>query len=156
MRLRVPGRHSPAFVRSFSAVSQDDGDHLTDVQVLEWVKSTADDVEREVIGSHIEVCNRCAEITSDVKKLLATPAVKTRAVARGIENRTWLLAAAAIIIGALGSGWLFSLPYRREVSRLEARLEETERSNEDLRGKLAAAPATSNGSAASSGGCRIT
>lgn len=109
-------------------------DHLSEMQVLTYIKSRVDDIEQEIVESHLDVCTRCAEIARDVRRHVASPPARRFELGR----YTWPLAAAAMIAIAIGSGWLFSLKYRGDASRLEARLGEFERSNEELRGKLAA------------------
>jgi len=81
------------------------GEHPSYEMLEQVVDGTADDVTREIVESHAEVCAACSADLRDLAELAGTPS-SSRAWAR------WLAVAAAIVIVILASAYL--LTRRRE------------------------------------------
>jgi len=75
----------------------DDSFHLSYEQIEAYVQSLVDDIDREIVTSHIEFCSECAERVENLQsfaKVLEAPPMVDAAVARPAAIRPVVVAAA--------------------------------------------------------------
>lgn len=127
--------------------------HLTYEQLAALVDDQIDDIDREILSSHLDLCPACETELNDLREVRSTmaaraqdtkefaPARKSSFQERSMRLRRvpafGLLALAAVVVVSLLS-FLIGIPLRRENAETRARVAELERSNESLREQGAA------------------
>jgi hypothetical protein len=126
--------------------------HLAYEQLEAYVDGASDEVESEIIESHLVVCSRCDAEAQDLRVLKIErssysqnkSAEPARLTLRQFFNRVWqqpwyalalefACGAAAILIAA----WAVTLPLRNQVTELRTRLAEAQQKNDELQGQVA-------------------
>jgi anti-sigma factor RsiW len=145
--------------RAFDEAVAGEITHLTYQQLAALVDDQVDEIDREILSSHLELCPPCETELNDLREIrsrMATPAKQTKehAAARKSSLQEWfmtfgrlpafsLLALAALAVFGLLS-FLISIPLRRENAEARARVAELERSNASLREHEAAVDGLQN------------
>ncbi len=116
--------------------------HLEYEQLAAYVDRATDPIELEIIQSHLEACPRCAAEASELEAFRADQMTHQDAAHSSLQSRFSALwrrplfrlpvqfataAAAIVIIAAVAT-----LPLRKQVAELRARLEAVRHQNDDL------------------------
>ena len=139
--------------KAFDAAADYEVTHLTYEQMAALTDDRLDNIDREVVGSHLKLCSRCEAELNDLREVssaMAVPPAERREPPRAPALREKLeslwrrpafripaqafAALAAVVLASL----LFTIPMRRERAELRARVAELERGNEALKGQAAA------------------
>ena len=141
--------------KAFDAATDYEVTHLTYEQMAAMADNRLDDIDREVIESHLELCRRCETELNDLREVSSamdvTPAeqhVLSTPRAPSLQERLISLwrrpafripapafaALAAVALAAL----LIQIPVRRERAELRARVAELEQGNQALKGQATA------------------
>jgi anti-sigma factor RsiW len=122
--------------------------HLTYEQLAALVDDQIDDIDREILKSHLDLCPPCETEFNDLREVrsrMATEEKETRQYAPTRESSLqerfrmfWRLPAfgllaLAVLAGVALTSFLISVPLRRENAEALARIAELERSNASLR-----------------------
>ncbi len=126
--------------------------HLTYEQMDAMVDNRLDEIDREVIGSHLELCRRCETELNDLREVgsamlvtsaeeHALPAPRALSVKERLVS-VWLRPAfripapafAALALVVVATLVMYGI-LRRERTVLQARVAELERSNQELKGQ---------------------
>ncbi len=136
---------------ALKAEARDPLTHLRYEQLVAYVDQTADEVEREIVESHMEICSSCAADAQDLQAFQEeirpaettatsrTPSAfweKFKAFWQKPRYRIPLqLAGATLAIILLV--WLAILPLRRRVADLQAKLDAAQQKNDELQQQAA-------------------
>ena len=133
--------------RAFDRAASGDVLHLTFEQLTALVDDELTDIDREIAESHLEGCRRCEAELGDLRELssrMPAPAQRRfRPASNSIAARLASLWQAPVfrfpvqIAAALAaiavSGYLLTIPLRKEVTQLQAKVGELEQNNAALR-----------------------
>jgi len=136
--------------KAFDAAADFEVEHLSYDQMAALVDNQLNEIDREIVESHLEMCSRCEAELSDLRqvssRMAAGQTVQYSPVPRpSLREKllafwrlpAWGLPALAAIGGVAVLAFLFSIPVRNENSRLRSKVAELERSNEELKEKAA-------------------
>lgn len=147
--------------KAFDAATHSEVSHLTYEQIAAMADNQLDDIAQEVIGSHLELCQRCQTELNEVREVSSamevTPAeqhVLPTPRAPSLQERlvsvwrrpifripaTTFAALAVVALAAL----LINIPLRRERVALRARVAELEQANKTLKGQATAGEGMQN------------
>lgn len=147
-----------ATARAFDEAAAGAITHLTYEQLAALVDEQIDDIDREILKSHLELCPPCETEFNDLRDIRSTmearaKEMKEQAPARKSSRQERftsfrlpafsLLTLAALVAVALLS-FLISIPLRQENARARARVAELERLNAELREQTAAVDSLQN------------
>ena len=147
--------------KAFDAATDYEVTHLTYEQMAAMADNRLDDIDREVIGSHLELCPRCETELNDLREVSSAmevapaeqPGLPTPRAA-SLQERLISLwrrpafripapafaALAAITLAAL----LIQIPLWRERAGLRARVAQLEQGNQALKGQASAVEGMQN------------
>ncbi|HEY7547084.1 MAG TPA: hypothetical protein VID27_19480, partial [Blastocatellia bacterium] len=134
--------------KAFRDAAEDDETHLTYEQLVSLADDKLDEIDREIVQSHLEFCESCEAELNDLREVKAKMTI-TSAEERAPRSqapfrekflafwrlpalRAGALSAAALAALAL-MAFFVSLPIRRENAALQARVAELEQRNEALK-----------------------
>lgn len=142
--------------KAFDATTDYEVTHLTYEQMAAMADNRLDDIDREVIESHLELCRRCETELKDLREVSSSldvspaeqhvlptpraPSLRERLISlwRRPAYRMPAPAFAALAVVALAA-LLIHIPLRRERAELRARVAELEQGNQALKGQATAA-----------------
>jgi hypothetical protein len=134
--------------KAFAKAAKYEVTHLTYEQLVALADDQLNDIDREIVESHLEFCAPCEKELNDlleVKARMAPVSAQVRAPGRQPSFREkpiafWRLPALripALTAGALAAlalfAFLISIPWREDNAALQARVAELERSNQALK-----------------------
>ncbi len=141
--------------KAFETATDYEVTHLTYEQMAAMADNRLDDIDREVIGSHLEVCRRCQADLDDLREVafaidlapaeqpvlptLRAPSLQERLMSFWRRPAFRIPAPAFAALGAVAlAALLVQIPLWRERADLRARIAELEQGNQELKGKTTA------------------
>jgi hypothetical protein len=150
--VQVPGLNEKvtAAAKSFDDALTVEVTHLTYEQLEALVDQQVDDIDRETLQSHLDLCPACETELNDLREvsLGRTKAARGRRISApsmsARKETTWLFwrspaygLVTLALLGAVGLiSFLISIPLRRENAQARARLAELEQSNAALQARV--------------------
>jgi hypothetical protein len=145
--------------QAFHITADLESPHLKYEQLAAFVDSQLDDIDRELVESHLEFCAPCATELSDLREVVSQlkgTAAKEMVIPRKTSFRDRLLKlrqlpafrtltlGAAVVTCVALFAFLISLPLRGENAELRAKIAELGQSNEALKEQAATAERLQN------------
>jgi tetratricopeptide (TPR) repeat protein len=120
--------------------------HLGYEQLAAFIDETADEVDREIALSHLEICPSCETEAQNLRSVRSETINAGATATVGERTRLWGIVSAfrkrsryrvpfqlaAASLAALLLVWIATLPQRREIAELRAKLEQAEQKNTEL------------------------
>jgi anti-sigma factor RsiW len=129
------------------SLEEDAQTHIPYEQLAAYVDNLADDVDREIVQSHLELCSDCAIEVEDLRTFRAEiQSLPLEGKANGRRKNfreslagfwqlpvyRFVLQAAGTVVIVLLVAWLWSLRLRSHISELEAQVRDLQQTNDSI------------------------